>query len=511
MNDVLSRIREKVRNLKLDEALLFLNHVLSVSRGMSSDPLLGPKIKGSNPPILPHMVHFLSLQILLHANRFGVSSLDWEPFRHLVALCIALEDPIQRDPNWQHANPSGFFERVFQQQLHSQRRNIFQKYGIAIGLFQDVGVVEWPRRIDMKTDVEAELGMSITHFLQMGFLSMALRSGCHRGIRCSGTFTPADLVEAYRQGIDYCVPEVWTPFLERVSCDPHTFRGLANSPNHPDAGPLYEQFRFNPLRRFPIVEVDPGHFVAVDPELVPERVTFGLFYDMFEKRGVGFSDDFGYAFEAFVGQMLASALPCERIWSASAFQQRGFSASKRNVKHCDWAYKGESFTVLIECKSLRPSTRLATFGSDVSVQEIIQRIAGAVEQVSSHSAGINRGEWEPHGLVASPAVGLIVTFGKVYAANGQFIRQRIRDTVLLNGLEVIPFAVVSIEEFDAIVRLVELGHEFDKLIQEISSGDGSFDPINEFRECFEGRVSCELIYNKGKAFIDTVCTKPGVK
>src|SRR5439155_10546102 len=62
-------------------------------------------------------------------------------------------------------------------------------------------------------------------------------------------------------------------------------------------------------------------FVAVDPDLIVHRSTLGLFFDLFDKGGTSFSERFGYVFDKFVGQLLSSACPQERLWSSSEWEQ----------------------------------------------------------------------------------------------------------------------------------------------------------------------------------------------
>lgn len=192
MNDRLRQIQDELSSLKLDDSLRFLNHLLGVARGFTSDPVLGPTISKAHPPVLPHIVHFLAKQLLLHASNLGAYTLNWDHFRRLSGMCIELDDPIQHDPNWKHADPSGVFERMLSQQITSQRRRLIQKYGLALGLFRDVGVIEWPKRYDLRADIETELGIPLEQFMAMGHVTFSLRTAKHQGNMCVGTFYAQD-------------------------------------------------------------------------------------------------------------------------------------------------------------------------------------------------------------------------------------------------------------------------------------------------------------------------------
>jgi hypothetical protein len=131
MNNSLEEIQDTLRALKLDDSLLALNHFLAVSNRITSDPSLELKINGLKfrPPA--YIVHFLAKQLLLHASNLGTRTLEWDQFLRLIDLCISLDDPIQHDPDWKSADPTGFFERIMAQQFPAQAIKPVQRYGLS--------------------------------------------------------------------------------------------------------------------------------------------------------------------------------------------------------------------------------------------------------------------------------------------------------------------------------------------------------------------------------------------
>lgn len=221
MVDALGQIQHEVGLLKLDDSLLFLNHLLAVVRKQESDPQLEKCFSDRNAPFPAFVVHFIAKQILLRASNFGRYPLSLPRFQRLLDLYFELDDPIVGDPNWKHSDPTGCFVRMLAQQMPSQHRNMIQKYGLALGLFRDAGPITWPFNYDLREDIEGTLGITIEQFMTMGFLCLALRTARYP---CMGTFTPNALAEAFAQGITVSVPEVWNEFLPKVACDQNTFR-----------------------------------------------------------------------------------------------------------------------------------------------------------------------------------------------------------------------------------------------------------------------------------------------
>jgi hypothetical protein len=498
------RLLEEAGSLKLDDSLLFLNHLLAVARGEKADRWLADQIRTRKAGVPAFLVHFLAKQLLLHASNLCIYQLDWRRYERLLDLYFQLDDPISNDPNWKQADPSGLFERLLGQQIPSQRRNAIQKYGLALGIFRDTGPVQWPISYSLKDDIERLLGMPIEKFMAMGHLCYALRAASVRGQACGGSFTPMLLAEAYRQGVDFSIPEVWDRFLLRAACDRDTFRTVCRSDLYRVKDARYFQFEFNPLCRFPITMLGDGRYLAVDPNLIVERTTFGLFYDLFERDGPAFSDRFGYVFDEFIGTLLASVCPADSLWSAAAWEREDGKKPKNRGKIGDRAYKGTSCTVLLECKSLRPSLELTTYGSDESVQAARKRIVSALEQMIEHGAAIRQGQWKGQGLSPGPVACVVVTYGRIQTINGPFMRKRIRQQLADKGLEVPPFVILSLEEFDVAIRLVELGHALDEVILTLANEQESFDPLRKYADTLQSRAVSTLTYDKGKAFMDGI-------
>lgn len=505
MSNVLRQIQDEASLLKLDDSLLFLNRLLAVSRKQVSDPQLERCFLSQKVPFPAFPVHFIAKQLLLHASNLGPNILNPSRFKRLLDLFFELDDPIVGDPEWKHADPTGFFERLLSQQLPAQRRNMIQKFGLALGLFRDVGPIRWPLEYDLRADLEKELGISVEEFMMMGFVAFALRITTN-----PGTFTPAYLAEAFRQGIKVAAPEIWSKFLPRVSCDRDCFRKECQRDIYQATDSRYVTFEFNPLHRFPVIDVGGGRYLAVDPELVIDRTTLGLFYDLFERSGLDFAVRFGYAFEAFVGKLLRSACPANAVWSASEWESSDVERKKRETgKKGDWAYIGASHNVLFECKSLRPSLELTMCGSQKAVQAMQERISKALTQLIGHNEAIQRGEWREQGLVPRPTVCVVVTYGRFQTSNTSFVRKRVRQQLATTGLDVPPFVVLSLVELDIVMRLVELGHPLDEVVLALSNEENSFDPLQRYHSELTTRAVSSYAYDAGEAFMERITPEDG--
>ena len=500
----IERLRDEISALRLDESLLFLNHLLAVGRGETIDPACDRLLRARNASAPPFIIHFLAKQLLLYGSNLGPYPLDGRRFHRLMDLYFQLDDPICSDPNWPNADPSGFFERMLAQQLPSQGQVSFQPYGLGLGLFRDVGsVLVDTQSYDIRADIERELEMPFADFIAMGLLCSCAPEFTQNGYRCRGTFRPTYFAQANVQGFTFSQQDRWGPFLQRVSCDRDNFRRVYHSNLLYQAQDTrYIPFEFNPLRRFPVIDVGSGRYIAVDPHLLAERTTLGLFYDLFERHGTNFSHRFGSVFDRFVGNLLESVCPTDSLWWEADTNR---PKPKNPGKVADWAYRGTAYTVLFECKSLRPSLELLTYGSDEHVRATRKRIVDALEQLIKHNASIQTGMWTTYGLPPAPVLGVVVTYGRIRGANSPFMQPRIAQDLADRHLAPIPYVVLSIEELDHVIRLVELGHQLDNVLLDFATGEPSFDLIQRYASAFTGQQGPNISafsYSRGLQFMN---------
>jgi hypothetical protein len=505
MGDI-QEIQDRLAQHKLDHALLFLNYALASSRESATGTDWKPNPE-SAPTVWPHVVHWIAKQLLMHASELGRRMMDWTEFQHLSNLVVNLDDPITKHPNWKQANPDEFFARTLSLQLAGQERNVLQKYGIAIGLFNDIGVVKTPDPFDIKGEIERELELPIDTFMAMGFLTYGLSHAVMSGHRCNGTFKTSDFVSAFEQGLKFCVPATWGKYLGRVSCSRDEFRQIANKPIYRVKQLEFEPFSFNPLQLRPITRVSSDRYIAVDPDLIIERTTFGLFYDVFAKHKTTFTERFGFVFEKYVGQLLKSVLPDSILWSAAAWDEfQRAEGLKANVgsKMCDWICQFGDTSIMLECKSLRPSLQFSTYSDPASLDDLNERLKKALVQLSGHASDINQSKWTKHGLLPSQFIAIIVTYRRFHTANGPFCRDRVGKLLKEEGTKSIPYVVLSIEELDSVVWLVEQGESLSKLVKTMAYESPNA-PLKPFHDKLQSRAVSTFVFSKGQKFLDGLC------
>ncbi|MBL8827046.1 MAG: hypothetical protein JNM18_08665, partial [Planctomycetaceae bacterium] len=493
-DDALAKIRSLLSQFDLENGLIFLNRLSHIARGETSDSQMAAWVQRYDLVIFPHILHYLGKELLNNASYLNIRKMSIDDYHTLHELVVSSPDPILDDPDWIKKDPSGLFERLLQQQIIPQHPNLKKKIGLALGLFRDLPAVNWPITFDLRSEIENEIECPVESFIKQGFIASALSRNTCDGVLCRGAFDERIVREAFHSGFADCEPVSWLRFLERISCDRDTFRTrckpttdmttITPEPRIGDCEALATApgpFAFNPLWQFPVIKGPRGDYIAIDPALIIERVTLGLFCDMHNHFKGEFTSKFGYTFEAFVGHMLREACSSNAIWSASDWEASNGANRLLKQKISDWVIRCNNANVLVECKSMRASLELRQTGSDASIHSVNNRIADAVTQLSVHAASIMGGDWESEGIARLDCVGIIVTYGKLFSPNAPFSRDRIKEMLSARGIQMIPYVTLSLEDFDSVIHLVETGHSLSSLVATLSSANNVFAPLRPFR------------------------------
>jgi hypothetical protein len=350
---------------------------------------------------------------------------------------------------------------------------------LAIGLFHDLGPIAGPKPIDLRQEVEATLRMPIELFMRLGHAAHAAACATHGNARLRGTL---NLEWLRRAAID--IPKVpwverWADVAQAVALDQKSFNAVSPEPT---ADP-YAAFRFNPLLRHPVIQLESDRFIAVDPWLLVERTSWGVFYDIFEKyQGTSkfnaFLEAFGYAFERFVDSLLESVVPAHGIWreATSNIVATRIARGTGKISHKvgDLAIPSTAISVLIECTSKRPTRDLCEMAQPKNLEGTAKAIAEELRQAFEHITAIQSGSWTQEGLRPGTWVALVVTFGRFHMINSVWFRKLIDKH--FEGETRYPYVVLSLAELDSVVRLIEQGKDFGMVVSKCAS-IASVDPL----------------------------------
>jgi hypothetical protein len=212
-------------------------------------------------------------------------------------------------------------------------------------------------------------------------------------------------------------------------------------------------YTFNPLRRTPIVQLDPTRperGICPIPQFMWDRFTSGAFFDVVGTPG--FANAFGEAFDEYVGKVLNLTLP------GNAIKPQPYVVSG-NVKHgTDWILSDGSASAFIECKGKRMRIEAKIVSHIELLDEEILVVAKAIHQNYMNVLDAIEGRTQWQAKNSQPVFNLVVTL-EDWLLSGSFVMERLETKVsellVANGkspslIHRYPFFVICAAELEAI-------------------------------------------------------------
>lgn len=496
--DPFAQIKLHLKNCKIDDALVFLNYLLHASYDPKTDPDIHEFARQHPGLITDFKIEFFSKWLIIcseytsHAI-LSPKNLDWYMYLRLSNLYTQINDPFVTDPKSKKEKPVNLFVRMLYQQLPGQQRIKLQSYGSASLLYEKAG---GGNNYDIPIEFQRITGLSIKEFMQLGMVLSSARAGPYK---TSGTLNQSWMDKGINVGINVLNKNKVQRFLNVASCDYDKFRITADQAIFKAPNNRYSLYEFNPLTKYPFIRIHPERWISPNPDLVIDRVTSGIYYDLLDESGKLFTDKFGPIFEKYVGDLLGSVYPKERI---ATEQQYG---GKRNRKKgpADWSIFDNSSIILIECKSFAPNLRMKSIASQIDIEEYTQRLASAVEQVYNHVNEIKSGHADLKKFQSDEYRIVVLTLGRLQAVNTIFFKSIIIDLLEKKGISNPSFVVLSLQEFENYLSLVERGISFSKLIERIETL-GKTVALEPYMNMLRENAVPKVVAQRGNEVLDVV-------
>lgn len=281
------------------------------------------------------------------------------------------------------------------------------------------------------------------------------------GIRLSSIFTMALAIagnlrntDEVCSNVDYTGVGVSSAerdaFFAMVGADHSTIHGLLKSSQRYDQGWAHS---WNVLEAMPLVRLRFNHLHEYQcplPGMLLRRVTEGLFYDL-AKSDFAFGNAYGRAFEGYVGDVLRAQF---RDSTHCVIEEQMYEV-KKNIKHgVDWIVSDSTGHIMVECKArrMRFDAKVTADGDslDLSLDDLAASVVQHYRNVDDAKKG--RTHWVPDDL---PVFLFIITYEDWYLFAPhvvdrlhELVRERLMEIGLAALMEVSPFIVTSIAEFE---------------------------------------------------------------
>lgn len=213
-------------------------------------------------------------------------------------------------------------------------------------------------------------------------------------------------------------------------------------------------FTWNALEARPLINLDNNRtpvFWCPFPDLLFRRVTEGLFYDLL-KSGTPFGDQYGRAFERYVGSVLHEVFDSDRF---AVIGEQPYEINGQRKHGVDWIVSDATGNIFIECKARRLRQEAKESVEGETLEQSLDELAGAVVQLYKNmdDAISGRSKWTPNGLPSFP---FVVTYEDWYLFTPhvvdylvECVQRRLEKVRLPRSLTATtPFFVTSIAEFE---------------------------------------------------------------
>ncbi|MFM9995234.1 MAG: hypothetical protein ACKVU4_05475 [Phycisphaerales bacterium] len=490
---------ELLRPIDVESALLFCNHVLMAWRGDECDPVVRNLVDEIRLPCSPFFVHLAARQVLLRSLGQSNRRIGTGDFKRLFALLWELldHDPAMLDPGWKQSDPTGTLIRYVGLQ-QNQFPMPLQVFGLTVALFTQAMPATPDEKMDIPARLQEALEMDPLVFMRAGIVAAAVRGATSGSVKLAGTACTAVVMAAAAGVVGAGVKESWLRFVELTAC---TQAGFKEESRQHVADPRYELYRFNVLRRRPLIDLGDGRYLAIDRQLVFIRTTLGMYYDLLGSDGEDFTRAFGHRLANLVGTLAAGACGRERVWSEANLPKA--VRDRPPSRNADHAFVGSGPLALIECKALTPKLRLLMLGEPTDTDALVERLVDAVRQLTLHAAAIREGKWATLGLPARESYGVVVTYGEIPTVNGVLFRNRVAKLLSAEGITPLPYIVLAVCQFDSLIRAVEHGRDFGTAVVAL---------CENVTKGFPGPLESELSKDAisavtrawGRSFFDTV-------
>lgn len=215
-------------------------------------------------------------------------------------------------------------------------------------------------------------------------------------------------------------------------------------------------YRPSVLREYPCIRFnDTNNICAPLIELISNRVTHGIYFDLVEIGSGSIFTEIGRRFEEYCFEILRGMFPEADGGRETEYV---FKKNKRNTPDIFLLKKG-SIGLVIECKAKRMSVLLRySDKSAAAFAKVLDEVAQGVVQIWRYASHVRQNLVEDH-TIKHGAVGLVLTVDPWvlmakfrYAELLRAAQQKCEDDADITDEDKLPIAFMSADDFERLVR-----------------------------------------------------------
>lgn len=310
-------------------------------------------------------------------------------------------------------------------------------------------------------------GLSAMEFVSCGFATWAF----FNSPRTSG-LTRKYFDTARNAGLNIPDDDGVQLMLECISADPVKFRNKFEIMKQLDSS--FRMYDFNPLLSYPVLRpwkqgkdaMSNDRIIAPLPDLIPYRVSTGIYYEMFYEYREDFSRFFGHLFEAYVGRLLKASTHCP-IVSEKKIRETYPESSGKVPDFC--IIEGGT-ALIIECKATRFSLKALGTGAQEAVSESLKQIKKGIVQLHDFKTAIKeRRKGLETFYSCNVIIPIVITYEWLYFINTELLKELIFEELKFQSISTFDFHVLSVQELEGLQPHLLNGIAISSAIESLSS------------------------------------------
>lgn len=339
-----------------------------------------------------------------------------------------------------------FLIRLANQQFPFQL-NVRHLVPRALYLFDEIPNELKSKKLDIRKDIQRIYGMSVKELIVIGFAIWAKST--------NGYFNPEGIINAETEELRKHLPRQKVEKL--VSLLTADYYKLRDKFKEDEGEPGYEQYAFNSLRTYPIVQTQIAGLVIPVPRFILERITNGVYFSLMdnykkEKSNI-FLEFFGKEiFENYVGKLLGFHYQRKQL-----LREFEYGTKKFPQKSPDWIIIEGDCAILIECKTSGITKEAKTWAELKKVQvDLRKRAVRGIIQMEDFIADVKNGKVKNSALKSiKKFYPIILTYDRIFLSGTPVMRKLIKEELKGENKETENYQILGIDELENLIPILK--------------------------------------------------------
>lgn len=316
-------------------------------------------------------------------------------------------------------------------------------------------------KFDIHKEFLALNGVSIHEFINIGFAASAFAKN-------NFAFSLNLFAKVRSQGISLLDDQAISQVVHQLAGDQVKITTLYDKRKNTDR--RFRMYDFNPLQTYPLIfpckSKGFGNFgqdfmCAPVPGLIDERMSLGIYYQLFNKFKNKFSNYFGYVLEEYLKLILTNSITSEKIID---IRDLGIKKSQSP----DYAIIDGSVAIVLECKATKFKLPAKTISSEEDINDSLEQVIKGLIQIDTFIKACKAGESnldEFH--ECGTFMPVLVTLEDMYLINSDDFRAHINELLKKEQIVNLDWQILSIGELERLQPHLASGIHLSQVLQDL--------------------------------------------